>query len=139
MHQRRDSFRVVLILQSFEIKRISHNGRYLDIYIVMIIFSIGPVNHPALAGLFGLLSLPPLPNARFAISPVGVPTEGVLTWGVETGRISVLSSLFFFGFGSGAKVHRSAYITPSLPPPPSTKDGKEYLYYSPAHRTSAAA
>ena len=35
----------------------------------------------------------------FGVDERGVPTEGVATF---TGKISVLSSLFFFGFGSGA-------------------------------------
>jgi hypothetical protein len=37
-----------------------------------------------------------------AFSRFGVPPPGVATCGVAMGRISVFSSLFFFGFGSGA-------------------------------------
>jgi hypothetical protein len=36
------------------------------------------------------------------VSTDGVPTLGVATCGVEIGKISVLSSRFFLGFGSGA-------------------------------------
>ena len=89
------------------------------------------------------------PSGGNGFSTVGVNEEAgvdVLGVGVEVGKpignISVLSSLFFFGLGSGATFTRNRQQKSPLTsssgikqPPPKTEE--PHLYYSPAHKTSA--